>query len=64
MRRVVSLYLPNWSVDRLRRQLGNDAPPPDQPLILVGRVGQRQVVTAANAAARQAPARAGGRPRR
>lgn len=59
MRRVVSLYLPNWSVDRLRRQLGNDAPPPDQPLVLVGRVGRRRVVTAANAAALQAGARPG-----
>ena len=29
MRRVVSLYLPGWPTDRLRRKLGSTAPPPE-----------------------------------
>ena len=52
MRRVVSLFLPTWPTDRLRRRLGAAAPPPEAPMILVGRVGPRRIVTAANAAAR------------
>ncbi|PZU72471.1 MAG: nucleotidyltransferase [Brevundimonas sp.] len=59
MRRVVSLFLPNWPVDRLRRRLGADAPPPDRPLVLTGRVGRRRVVTACNAAAAASGARIG-----
>ena len=51
MARVVSLYLPNWPVERLRRRLGADAPPPDRALVLTGRVGRKRVVTACNAAA-------------
>ncbi|WIW90373.1 DNA polymerase Y family protein (plasmid) [Sphingobium sp. V4] len=52
MRQVVSLFLPTWPTDRLRRRLGRSAPPPDAPLILAGMEGQRRVITAANAAAR------------
>ena len=59
MRRVVSLFLPNWPVDRLRRRLGADAPPPEHPLVLTGRIGRRRVVTACNAAAAGSGARVG-----
>ncbi|MGI4880933.1 MAG: Y-family DNA polymerase [Janthinobacterium lividum] len=61
MSRVVSLYLPTWPTDRLRRHTGGspdggtvpseeggDAP----PLILVGREGRKRVVVAADAQAR------------
>lgn len=51
MRRVVSLYLPTWPTDRLRRRLGADAPSPETPLVLVGRVGRKRVLVAADAAA-------------
>ncbi len=54
MRRVVSLFLPTWSTDRVRRQLGSTAPPADTPLVLVGREGRRRVVLAADAAAQRA----------
>ena len=54
MRRVVSLFLPTWSTDRVRRQLGGAAPPADAPLILVGREGRRRVVLAADGAAQHA----------
>ena len=59
MRRVVSLYLPSWPTDRLRRKLGHAAPPPEVPLVLIGRAGPRRVVTAADAAARAAGLHAG-----
>ena len=52
MQRVVSLYLPTWPTDRLCRRLGVTAPPPEAPLVLIGRDGRRRVVTAANTAAR------------
>src|SRR5713101_2697612 len=51
MRRVVSLFLPTWSTDRVRRKLGSAAPPAEAPLVLVGRDGRRRVVLAADAAA-------------
>jgi protein ImuB len=51
MKRVVSLYLPNWSIDRLRRLTGAAAPRADAPLVIVGRDGSRRMVTAADAAA-------------
>ena len=54
MPRVVSLFLPNWPTDRLRRRLGDKAPPPDAPLVLIGREGGRQVVRAVDDAARAA----------
>ena len=51
MSRVVSLYLPNWPTDRLRRKMAASAPDPALPLVLVGQTGRRREVTAANAAA-------------
>ena len=39
MPRVVSLFLPTWSTDRLRRILGGAAPPAEAPLVLIGREG-------------------------
>ena len=47
MARVISVFLPLWPTDRLRRQADDTAPSPDAPLILAGRVGSRRVVTAA-----------------
>ncbi|MBZ6075128.1 DUF6504 family protein [Microvirga puerhi] len=45
MRRVVSLYLPTWPTDRIRRKFGD--PPRDKPLVTVHAVGSRRVVHAA-----------------
>jgi protein ImuB len=59
MRRVVSLFLPTWSTDRVRRTLGSAVPPADAPLVLVGREGRRRVVLAADAAAQRAGLRVG-----
>jgi protein ImuB len=59
MRRVVSLFLPTWSTDRVRRQPGSAAPPADVPLVLAGREGRRRVVLAADAAAQRAGIKAG-----
>ncbi len=47
MQRAVSLYLPFWPADRLRRQLGAAAPPPERPLVLAGRDDGRHAVVAA-----------------
>lgn len=52
MRQVVSLFLPTWPIDRLRRRLGRQAPPPDAPLVLAGMEGRRRVLTAASMPAR------------
>jgi protein ImuB len=51
MRRVVSLYLPTWPTDRLRRSLGKHAPPVDVPVVMIGRAGRKRIVLAADAAA-------------
>src|SRR6202048_2986765 len=51
MSRVVSLYLPTWQTDRLRRKMGAAAPDAALPLVLVGQTGRRREVVAANAAA-------------
>ena len=59
MTRVVSLFLPSWPTDWLRRQAGDAAPPVEAPLVLVGREGSRRVVRAADAAARTAGLRIG-----
>ena len=59
MTRVVSLFLPSWSTDRLRRKAGDAAPPAEAPLVLIGRDGNRRVVLAADAAARAAGLRVG-----
>jgi protein ImuB len=39
MTRVISVFLPTLSTDRVRRKAGDTAPPPETPLILVGRDG-------------------------
>ena len=59
MPRVVSLFLPSWSTDRLRRKLGDVSPPPDRPLVLVGRQGNRRLVAATDRAAMEAGLRVG-----
>src|ERR1700676_265545 len=59
MRRVVSLFFPTWSTDRVRRKLGSAAPPAEAPLVLIGRDGRRRVVLAADAAAQRAGLRPG-----
>jgi protein ImuB len=46
MPRVLSLYLPTWPTDRLRRKLGDTAPPADVPFALKGSDGRRRVITA------------------
>lgn len=58
MTRVVSVFLPNWSIDRYRRMAG-DAPRPEVPLVLIARDGSRRLVQAANAAALAAGLRVG-----
>ncbi|NHN84365.1 DNA polymerase Y family protein [Acetobacter musti] len=59
LRRVVSLCLPLWPTDRLRRRLGSEAPGRDVALVLAGREGRRRVVLSVDLAARQAGLRAG-----
>ncbi|RJG39948.1 DUF6504 family protein [Mesorhizobium sp. DCY119] len=59
MPRVVSVYLPTWPTDRHRRMLGQQAPPADQPLVMIAREGSRRLVAAANAAAIAAGLRIG-----
>ncbi len=59
MPRVVSLFLPLWSTDRFRRKSGDAAPPPETPLVLIGRDGRRRIVLAADAAARAVGVRIG-----
>ncbi|AMX97884.1 MULTISPECIES: DUF6504 family protein [Mesorhizobium] len=59
MQRVVSLFLPRWSTDRLRRKLGDVSPPPDRPLVLVGQQGNRRLVVATDRAAVEAGLRVG-----
>ena len=59
MPRVVSLFVPTWSTDRVRRKLGAAALPAEVPLVLIGREGRRRVVLAADAAAQRAGLRVG-----
>jgi protein ImuB len=59
MTRVVSVFLPTWSTDRFRRGLRAASLPPEQPLVLVGSDGSRQVVLAADRAAQQAGLKVG-----
>jgi len=59
MTRVVSVFLPNWSIDRFRRAAGDAAPPPEVPLVLIARDASRRLVQAANAGARAAGLRVG-----
>lgn len=53
MARVISVYLPLWPIDRLRRQAGDTAPSPELPLVLAGRLGSRRLITGADANARR-----------
>lgn len=56
--RVVSLFLPDWPIDRLRRAQGTahrtDATPSESPLIQAQRVGNRRLIYALNETARAA----------
>ncbi len=58
MARVISVFLPTWPTDRLRRQEGC-AVPVEAPLIIAGRDRNRRVVTGADAAARALGLRVG-----
>ena len=49
MRRVVSLYLPTWPTDRIRRRKGS--PPPDEPLVTASIEGSRRLIGAVDRAA-------------
>lgn len=51
MTRVVSLFLPSWPTDRVRRASAGDTLPVDQPLVLAGSDGRRRIVMAADEAA-------------
>ncbi|WGF91099.1 Y-family DNA polymerase [Marinivivus vitaminiproducens] len=57
MRRVVSLFLPTWSTDRVRKV--DPALPPEAPLVLLGRDGRRRIVLAADTGAQAAGLRLG-----
>ena len=59
MPRVISVFLPTLSTDRVRRKAADTRPPLETPLILVGRDGRRRVVLAADAAAQAAGLRVG-----
>lgn len=59
MARVISVFLPTWPTDRLRRKAGDAAPPVEAPLIIAGRDRGRRIVTAANATAQTLGLRVG-----
>lgn len=59
MTRVISLFLPTWSTDRVRRKTGDAALPAESPLVLIGRDGSRRIVLAADDAAQAAGLRVG-----
>ncbi|MFC3694880.1 Y-family DNA polymerase [Chenggangzhangella methanolivorans] len=59
MARVVSLFLPSWSTDRVRRKASAAAPSAEAPLVLIGREGSRRAVAAVDAAAYGAGLRVG-----
>ncbi|MCJ8141194.1 Y-family DNA polymerase [Falsirhodobacter halotolerans] len=50
MARVISVFLPTWPTDRLRRRV-DSAPSAERPLITAGRIGNRRLVIAADAGA-------------
>jgi protein ImuB len=50
MRRVVSLFLPSWPTDHLRRRKGG--PPRDEPFITVVQEGSRRILASVDATAR------------
>ena len=51
MRRAISLYLPTWPTDRLRRAMGNAALPRETALVMIARDANRRIVWAADGAA-------------
>ena len=53
MPRVLSLFLPTWPTDRLRRMTG-DALSRDVPLALKSKVGSKRVISAVDDLARRA----------
>ncbi|MDR6530299.1 protein ImuB [Caulobacter rhizosphaerae] len=57
--RVISVFLPRWPTDRLRRSQGKTAPPPETPIVMVGRVARRRAIAHLNLAAAQAGLRIG-----
>ncbi|MDF1600921.1 DNA polymerase Y family protein [Mesorhizobium sp. YIM 152430] len=59
MARVISVYLPKWPIDRLRRTGGDVMPASDRPFVVAGSERNRQVVTAATDAACAAGIRVG-----
>lgn len=59
MARVISVFLPTWPTDRLRRKTGDTALPVEAPLVLVGRDRNRRVITAADSAAQALGLRVG-----
>jgi hypothetical protein len=58
MRKVISLFLPTWPTDRLRRQ-SSAAPPLHEPLVTSGQDGNRRIIFAADSAAQQLSLRPG-----
>jgi protein ImuB len=58
MRRVVSLFLPHWATDRLRRQNGG-LPLPEVPLITATPDGNQRVIAAVDQAAHRLKLRPG-----
>ncbi|KAB2674231.1 DNA polymerase Y family protein [Brucella tritici] len=59
MARVISVFLPTWPTDRLRRKTGDTALPVEAPLVLVGRDRNRRIITAADSAAQALGLRVG-----
>ncbi|MBV8915284.1 MAG: DNA polymerase Y family protein, partial [Acetobacteraceae bacterium] len=51
MRRVISVWLPHWPTDRLRRTLATAAPPPERPLVTAAKDGNRLALAAVDRAA-------------
>jgi protein ImuB len=58
MRRVVSLFLPTWATDRLRRRNGG-LPQPEVPLITAMQDGNQRVIASVDEAARRLRLRPG-----
>ena len=59
MARVISVFLPTWPTDRLRRKAGDTTPPVEAPLVIAGRDRNRRIVTAADATAQALGLRVG-----
>jgi protein ImuB len=59
MTRIVSVWLPAWPIERLRRHLGPEDVPADRPLALVSHGAHGLEITAPNEAARALGVRAG-----